>query len=317
MKIFNKLKRKGLSQFTLRFFVFLAIIFVLDFSIGRILKSFYFTQDSGLLFRTTFAMDSTTAQMLIFGSSTANHHYEPHSFENRLNVSLYNAGRDGNNIFYHFAVLQGILIRYSPKIAILDFNKLEFAKNPDSYDRITSLLPYYETNPKIRSIIELKSPYEKYKLLSKIYPFNSILFTVAVGNLDVNKDRKNNNDIDGYIPISKVWKNPLSLDTPVLKYEIDSNKVKYFRSFITECIKSDVNLFIVVSPRFIKYTTEDISIALAHEISDEFNIPFYDFSNDPYFLNHPELFADISHLNQNGAKIYSNKVIDKILDYHP
>jgi hypothetical protein len=313
MGFINKVKEKKLPDFLLKLLVFLAILFLLDFSIGSILKYGYYEQDSGLLYRATYAIDSTKAEILIFGSSTANHHYSPIAFENRTHLSFYNTGRDGNTIFYNYSILQGALRRYSPKIVILDLNRGEFKENPESYDRISSLLPYYNDHPKIRSIIQLKSPYEKYKLLSKIYPFNSMLFTIAVGTTEYNKSREYINDKKGYVPLNKVWKREMTTDTSDVKYELDSNKINIFKSFITDCIKSNAKLYIFISPVFEKYTYKDSSIEVAQKIASEFKIPFYNFSSDTSFLNHNELFADILHLNNKGAKIYSNKVADKII----
>lgn len=311
MKIINKFKQKWWPYFLLKSFIFLTFLFLLDFTIGSILKYFYFKQESGLLYRTTYAIDSTKAEILIFGASTANHHYYPLSFEERFKMTYYNVGSDGTSIFYHYSVLKCVLKRYSPKIVILDFNTREFNKDQDSYDRISSLLPYYDNHPEIRSIINLKGPFEKYKLLSKIYPFNSNIFTIAIGNTDLNKTRRNNNDEQGYVPLTRIWNQ--SITTLTLRYELDTNKIAMFKSFIRDCISSNVKLYVVVSPRFVKYTAKDKSVIIANGILNEFKIPFYDFSGDPYFLNRPELFADMSHLNEKGAKIYSNKVIDKII----
>lgn len=309
----ERIKKQGHPHFLVKLFMFLFILFLLDFAIGSILKSLYFTQDSGLLYRTTYALDSTKADILIFGASKANHHYYPDAFEKKLNMSCYNAGRDGYDIFYHYAILQGVLKRYSPKIVILDFARVEFFRNQDSYDRLSSLLPYYNEHPEMRSIIQLKSPYEKYKLLSKIYPYNSLIFTIAMGNTRFNKSRRNNNDDNGYVPLTKIWKERIITDTSFKKYELDSNKIKLFKSFVMDCINSNVKLYIFISPYFKNFKFEDPSVLIAEEFTKKYNIPFYDFSNDSLFLNHAGLFYDPIHLNDRGAKIYSNIVIDKIM----
>ncbi len=317
MNFIAKLKEKKIPRLAGKFLLFFLIVFLLDRSIGGILKYLYFNQDSGLLYRTTYSIDSTKAEIVIFGSSTANHHYYPGSFEKRMNLSLYNAGRDGNSIFYHYSVLKCILKRYSPKIAILDFNIGEFKKDEQSYDRISSLLPYYEQHPEIQYIIQQKSQYEKYKIFSKIYPYNSLLFTIAIGNSNLNKMRENIQSQEGYLPLKREWRQDISTDTSNKNYVIDSNKIDIFENFIRDCHNSDVKLYIVISPRFLKFKFEDCSISIAREIAKKFNIDFFNFSNDPDFLEHPELFADKSHLNDTGAKIYSNKVIDKIIDEAP
>lgn len=313
----NKIKEKGIPRFLLKSFLFLSVLFILDFYAGSILKYLYYKQNSGWLYRTSYSIDSTKAEILIFGSSTANHHYYPEAFERRMNMTSYNAGKDGNSIFYHYSILQGILKRYSPKIAILDFSIGEFKKNQESYDRISSLLPYYHNHPEIRPVIQLKSPYEKFKLLSKIYPYNSLIYTIAIRNPALKKRRKKNNEEGGYLPIDKIWNKGIGADTAIVNYQLDDNKINLFRKFIRDCTNSNVKLYVVISPRLIMYKFDDTSITLAKEICDEFNIPFYDFSSAPLFMSEPELFADKIHLNDRGAKIFSNKVIDKIINNAP
>ena len=146
--------------------LFITLVFF-DFIIGSLLNIFYFKQESGLQYRTTYSIEKTTADLLIFGSSTANHNYHPGIFQNRLNMSYYNVGRDGKSIFYHYAVLEAVLKRYTPKMIIYDFDEHEFSKDQESYDRLSSFLPYYKKHPEIRSIVDLKSPYEKYKTTVK------------------------------------------------------------------------------------------------------------------------------------------------------
>lgn len=313
MRLKKKIKEKGIPVFLAKGFVFLAILIILDFSIGSILKYFYFKQESGLLYRTTYSLDSTRADFLVLGSSTANHHYNSKIFGKRLGMSAYNTGRDANTIFYNYAIFQSVLKRYKPKIVVLDFNVRELKVSSDNYDRISSLLPYYKEHPEIHSIIELKSPYEKYKLLSRIYPFNSLLFTIAVGTTDFNKSREQINDENGYVPLTHMWNKKIFTDTDTAKYELDTNKVNILKSFIAECKNANIQPYITISPRFIKYSGKDLSVELVRKIAGKSNIPFYNYSKDTLFWKHREYFADRVHLNNMGATIFSNKVIDTIL----
>ena len=307
------IKKIGPLNFMVKVILFLAILFLLDLAIGRILKYFYYKQESGFLYRTTYALDSTKAEMLIFGSSTANHHYRPVTFEKRLNMSCYNTGRDGNSIFYNYAILKSVLRRYTPKMAILDFNEEDFKRDQDSYDRITSLLPYYDNNPELRSIILLKSPFEKYKLISKIYPYNSLMFSIGAGNAKFNKSREVVRDENGFVPLSGVWKNLMKTKSASTKYELDTIKINRFKSFIKDCINSKIKLYIFLSPKFIKYKYEDTSIMVAKNIAKKYSIPLYNYLNDSLFLYGKDLFFNPGHLNEAGAKIYTDMVIDKIV----
>jgi hypothetical protein len=305
-------ENKLVKRFLLRGFFLFAIIVVIDYSIGNILNYFYFKQKNGLRYRTTYSMEQTKADVIIFGSSRASHHYHPDVFEERLNSSCYNAGQDGNTIFYHSAILKCILKRHTPKIVLLDFIGEEFRKNQQSYDRLSYLLPYYKTHPEIRSIVELKSPYERMKMLSSIYPYNSSMFAIAAGNAKFNAKR--NIDIKGYIPLEGVWNEPIITDNTQSNYEVDSNKVSAYNSFIKDCINSGTRLYIICSPYFFKTTQTDISFALAMDIAKKNNIQFFNFFSDSMFTSNPALFSDMVHLNDQGAKIFSNKVIDRMLE---
>ena len=308
-------KRNGSSVYLLfftRLSVLLITVFLLDLIIGSVLKKFYFKQKSGLEYRSTYSIEKTTADVLIFGSSTANHDYIPEIFEKALNMPAYNVGRDGTSVFYDFSVLEMILKRYSPKIVILDFDKQEFSKDEQSYDRLTSLLPYYKDHPEIDKIVDLKSPFEKYKLVSKIYPYNSLIFTIAAGNAEFNKKRER--DMNGYVPLNDVWGFPIKDGSSFINYEADSNKVRAYECFINNCIKAKVELYIVCSPVFVKPNYVNKSVIIGKEIADKYHVKFFDYSKDSSLLSRPELFFDLAHLNDEGAKVYSNMVAEKIIN---
>jgi hypothetical protein len=288
------------------------VLFILDFAIGRTLRYFYFNETSGLLYRTTFSIDSTTAEILIFGSSRANHHYVPEIFEEGLKMSFYNCGRDGTTILYSYAVFRIILRRYTPKIIILDVNREDFYYDPVSYERLSFLLPYYSIHPEIRSIINLRGPYEKVKLLSAIYPFNSLLISIGIGNLNINKNRYT--DQKGYIPLLekmnetdlKPFKNNVG--------SIDANKLQALDSVSELCFKKGIKLFICYSPIYVRTQKTNID-TLISKIVDEHNFKYFNFSNDTVFISRPNLFRDKNHLNNDGAIYYSSLVRDSIKFY--
>jgi hypothetical protein len=304
-------KRNPYKYFFPKLLVLFVFVFVSDFLIGNLLSYYYFKQKRGADYLTTYVIDSTKADLLIFGSSRANHHYQTDIFEKRLNLSCFNAGRDGSFMFYHYAVLEAVLKRYSPKIIILDFNDGEFSKNEDSYDRISSLLPYYKGHSEMRSIIELKSPYEKLKLLSKIYPYNSSLLIIAGGNAIFSEKKRE--DINGYKPLTNVWDDSIKSENTPITYEIDSAKIKVYESFIKDCLNLKVKLYISCSPHFIRYTHKDYSIKLAEDIAKKYNVKFFDLLQDSVFINNSKLFADPLHLNDKGARLFSINIVDSIL----
>lgn len=297
-----------LKRIILNIVLVVIVIFILDFTIGRTLRYFYFKQTSGFDSRTTYAIEKTKADLLIFGASSANHHYVPEVFEDSLKMSFYNTGRDGNGIFFQTALLRCILKRYTPKVIILDYRG-DFGKGSTDYDRMSVLLPYYRTHKEIRDIVELRSPFERIKLLSEIYPFNSQLLTIAVGNLEMNRTRRPDNK--GYVGLDREWKAKIDTAKNLPVHEVDSNKYNAFREFLSLAKKSGIKVFVIYSPVFLKFNRLQ-EIEICNDICTRENVPFWDFSNDTLFINNSHLFDDLSHLNHNGAMIFSDLVVGKM-----
>jgi hypothetical protein len=307
----NISQNKGYQYLLLKIASFLVLAFFVDFIVGGIFHYFYFKQTSGWEYRTKYSIEDTKADILIFGASRAQQQYNPVYFEERLHQTCYNVGRDGEPVFYHYAVLKGILKRYTPKIIILDFENGGFQKYQSSNDRLGVLLPFYKKHPEMRSIIELKSPYENFKLLSRTYPYNSLLFKIALGNLKLHKEEKE--DIKGYLPLTRALDEPIRDVFFLNKYFIDTNKINCFQSFINDCKKANVKLYIVCSPYFIHSIGTDTSMSIAKEIARKQSIDFIDFSKDETFLNNSKLFDDTVHVNVVGSKMFTNKLIDSII----
>jgi len=296
--------------FLLKLAACVALLFILDRGIGKLLKSFYFKQQSGYDFLTTYSIEKTTADILIFGSSRAVNIFNTTIFSEHMGLSCFNAGRYGEPIFYHYAVLQAVLKRYTPKIILLSFDAGNFSKNPEAYDRITVLLPYYKNHPEIHSIVTLKGPFEKLKLLSNIYPYNSLVLPIISGNADFSK--KKYITANGFIPLEKTFEGPLQTFDYSKEKDLDSIKINVYKSFIKQCISQHVQLYIVCPPYMINPIGIDHSIAEAKEIAQQNNIKFLDYSRDTFFTNKPNLFADFRHLNITGVELFSNSVIEKL-----
>jgi hypothetical protein len=284
------------------------VVFILDFAVGTSLRYFYFKETSGFLYRTTYVMEKTQADLLIFGSSRATHNYVPAIFEDSLKMSYYNTGRDGNGIVFQTELLRSVLKRYTPKLIILDYYG-DFKKDAETYDRLSSLLPYYRTHNEVRKTVELRSRFEKIKLLSEVYPFNSDIFSIGIGNLEVNKKRYA--DDNGYIPLSKEWHAEADSAKPEPGYTIDPLKLNALKEFIELAKNSGAKLAVIYSPIFRKFR-ENQEIEICKNLCSAENVSLWDYSRDTLFLNNRHLFQDVQHLNNNGATIFSNKVIQKL-----
>ncbi|MEJ7586601.1 MAG: hypothetical protein WKI04_03455 [Ferruginibacter sp.] len=274
------------------------------------MKRYYFKQESGYDYLTTYSIKKASADIMVFGSSRAVNIFNTEIFEEKLGVTCYNAGRYGEPVFYHYAVLKTVLKRGTPKLAILSMDAGNFSNNPEAYDRITALLPYYQEHPEIRPVVELKGPYEKLKMLSNIYPYNSLILPIITGNSEYSK--KKYLHIKGFIPLKRIFDGPLRTFDYSKEKDLDTVKINAYRSFITDCIHAKVQLFIICSPYMINAIGTDRSIREAKKIAQEYNIKFLDYSQDSSYTTRPELFADYRHLNEDGVKAFNNTIIDQI-----
>jgi hypothetical protein len=301
---------KEINRFFLKLLLIEIIIFACDRGIGTFLKIFYFHQESGTGFRTTFSIDSTSADILVFGSSRANHSYVPEIFEKKLSATFYNTGKDGNFVLYNYAIFKVITKRYYPDLVIIDISPEELAYNSVEYERLSSLLPYYKAHPEIRQIVDLRGPFEKTKHISSIYPYNSLIMLIAMGNLQYNKLRKPDNK--GYVPLYKTMINEKHDTLKIIAGTLDENKIVAIKDIISTCKQNNIDLVFVYSPTWNISQISFYNDKLSELFSSE-GIRFLDLSNPPAFMNKSNLFADINHLNDDGAKVFSNMVTDSIL----
>lgn len=307
----NSIYTNTLKSFFLKLLIFIIIVFIADRLLGALLKKFYFKQQGGYDYLTTYAIDKTTADLVIFGSSRAVNIFNTEIFEKQMGLSCFNAGRYGEPIFYHYAILTSILKRFKPKMILLSFDAGNFSKNQESYDRMAALLPYYSDHPEIRDIVALKGSFEKTKLLSSIYPYNSLMLPIISGNLENSKIKYPH--LNGYIPIKKMFTGQLQTIDYTKEITLDSNKIAVYKSFIQACKKAKIPLYIICPPYLINSIGTDASIIEAKKIAAESNTDFYDYSRDEYFTSKPQLFADFRHLNEYGVENFCNIFIKKIL----
>ena len=307
----NQIKT-GTGKGLFRFIIFVMLVILFDFAGGKALHFLFYKQKSGYDYRTAYAIDQTNQPGLIFGSSRANHHYVTHMLVDSFNMPFYNVGRDGQSIIYDYAILQVILKRYTPKMILLDYQDEELMYLTSSFERLADLLPYAKMHPEIYQTVQMRSRYEKLKMLSNLYPYNSLFFNILGGITAGTKGKVE--EENGYLPLDKPFQ---SLNADQNKFlstkQPDSNKIKTFDAFISLCKQKGIELYVVMSPYLdpvnVKYTKpidEQIRIA---------DIPHFDYSHFSATLGKPEYFSDEKHLNRKGSELFTRDLIASIKAY--
>ncbi len=296
--------------------VFILIVAIADRGLGHILSKLYFNQKKGDIHSLNFVLSECNADILIFGNSRAQHHYNSGLISSALKMSCYNAGQDGGHcILFPYAQIKIITERYTPKMIILEFSGIN--NFPGAYDRLSIILPYYKEFPQIRPLVLLRSPFERIKLMSSIYPFNSDLIDMIRFHTNLQED------INGYIPLKTRLNTDLLKEEPEIvrlsetrKLVADANMADALENIINLCQKKNISLFIITSPNFHSVKEKQSPLPPAAEVAMDIirrnHANYLDFSSSPVFTGHPEWFADKVHLNEEGARIFSNMVADSI-----
>ncbi|MBK0383662.1 hypothetical protein I5M32_11900 [Pedobacter sp. SD-b] len=314
------MEKINLKRFFKNLLIFTALLVAADRIIGYALEKAYFSLKAGQFAQTTYTLDKAAPDILVFGSSRALHHYSSSILSDKLHKSIYNAGSDGQFLPYYCAAQEVILQRKIPKIIILDVNIWELGPNDSKYIKLASLLPYVSEHPILKKYTAEISDYENIKFISKTYPYNSTLLISAYDHLFSNKLPS---DDRGYFPLVRTipkqqfehyreQQRIYNEKRAKQKIKIDMNAVDYYRAFLQRCEDLKIKTYVIISPTILKEpkTKEKILLKI---IAEEYpNVTFLDYSSDATYNNHYKLFADEFHLNDTGAKKFSEELADKI-----
>lgn len=295
-----------MRSFFIKLGLFLLLLMLLDMGIGRIIAYYYNKISWGPSYRTSYALNKADQDVIILGSSRAQHHYIPSIMRDSLHMSCYNAGRDGQAIFYASAALKCILERKAPRLIILDVITRELVKDDSFYDRLSVLAPYYDTHPEIRPIVQLKGPFEVIKQHSLLYRYNSQLFVIAGSN----RKKKKEESVDGYIPLYERLKDTTMLPFPASEYsaEFDSVKINSLKTIIADAAAAGSKLIVMVSPVYY-HVKSTPNMQLVQHICEAGGVQFIDNTQQ---LQRPDYYCDRYHLSDNGAHEYTRLVLREI-----
>ncbi|RFZ85007.1 hypothetical protein DYU05_05225 [Mucilaginibacter terrenus] len=305
------MKLTGKYQNIYKVLLCLALLFLLDRTVGWGLRYLYFKPKEGKYHDLTYALDSTRADLVIVGSSRATHSYVAQQIQDSLHISCYNAGMWGTRFLHQYATLQTIVHRYHPKIIIWDYWE-GLVKNELTYQDVASLDPFYNTHEEIRKVIDFAKPSEKYKMLSRVYPYNSTLMYNLNKVVNAYKSDKKEASVKGFVPLKHTWTEPLTVSSyNGATMPIDSNCVRFYKAAIAFCKKENIKLIMIESPYYGKYLQRPNYDVLAEQIAHEQDIPFLDMTNKGTLLTAGN-FSEPKHLNENGAHLFTAEVIKAI-----
>lgn len=318
----------------------LLAIIACDQFIGFLMERMYFAQKHGPAAETTFTFTQMNQDAIILGSSRGRRNYNPKYITDSLGISCYNAGHDGQTIFYEQAIIRMALSRYTPKLVILDLNPEEMYYREVHYDRLNVLAPYYHRYPEVKDIYLLKGvrnrrqsesgfllpsthvaadfwhthgameqvvlPFnvEEYKMTSVLYRYNSSILDILTGIFKKRKSDAGFKPLNGVITQKKA--DELIRENAALRNEknktVDPNKVKGLEELFTTLQSKGVMVYVSMSPALAPFGMEP-SYQVIKSLCEKYKVPFKDYSQDLQY-NKLEYFFD-NHMNKEGAGLFS------------
>lgn len=233
--------------------------------------------------------------------------------KNHENYSVYNLSYDGDTPKTRYKLLPQIL-SLDPSIIFYGISYRDFS-NIELQQSSYSLLKYLDTltdnkyeldsvNPKLATLKAIKQLTFGKSLSSenRIVLSNSPLLTMSTP--------------DTKIASQTVLEKSATLIPPQIDI-VNNEQLDYFKRILTEIKKNDIKI-IIFTPPLSKFYLDNISVSdkqnfkqIINEISNEFNVPVYNFTNNYSSL---DVWSDISHVafNKHSA-IYSIDITNMIL----
>lgn len=284
------------------------LLFCSDYVIGKAFEVADHHTKYAIFHRQNYLMNDSNEEILILGSSRANHHYVPSIISDSLGMSCYNAGSNGMCIYYHYAILRTMIDSGRiPKMIIYDVFGLDVAHTAGPTANLEAALdrlaPYYGKCTILDELVSQKGNKERLKMHSRMYRYNSKLVQIIkcmfIPTVEDN----------GYEVLNHYMQNVKLESTSNVEETLEEGKIHYLKRMIDDCKLLNIKLIFVLSPYY----------GLGLSLSEEFildqgqknGIPCYNMKNEPNLM-YPEYFADVMHMNDDGARLFTELLVENL-----
>ncbi|MFL5540227.1 MAG: hypothetical protein ACJ8J0_14650 [Longimicrobiaceae bacterium] len=261
-------------------------------------------------------------EVAVLGSSRAVYHYAADTLQGRLGVRVYNFGRSGQaSPLFHRAVGEMLLAEHPPRLLVLEVDASSVA-GPDDLSRLAVLLPYWRRYPAVKEVVLRRSRFERVKLLSRAYPYNSLVLNMVVQRL-----RRRGEPRLGFRTLHGRADGAGGADAATEETPLgpggmrpEATKVRAVACLVAAMRGRGARVVAVRSPRLLPSAAARREAAEGHRllagVLGAMRVPFIDFeaSPGPAFRD-PAYFRDVDHLNEEGATRFTRELADSLRPY--
>ena len=299
-----------IKQLLFKLLLLIVLLFIADFMMG-----FFFKKISDIGFKnnpeqlqTEFVIKKAKADVIIIGNSRATNHYVPSIIADSLNRTVFNAGYGATYFTYFVTMIHAILKRHSPELIVFNVDPILLDKSygPGS---LQLLYPFYNDDIYYKNIVDANNPNNRYKLISKMYRYNSEFIPLVQRMFS----KKSDEQYDGFIPQPNEGYNyPIIRNFEYVANDLDLHKVELLQNCIDSCKSKGVKLIFSVSPKFEQSNETQVSSYIhLKELLEKNNIPLI-YMGDITVISDSTMYKDIKHLNHRGAIAFTKVFVGKL-----
>ncbi len=297
-----------MRRFLLKLLAFLLILAAVDFGLGSAIGYFFKRTLYGENWSKENWLLSRPHDVVILGSSRAFRSYIPSIMQDTLQLSVFNAGANGQYLLYAYALEQMVLETCKPRLILLDLlpNYVTQSEPLDQeLGRMSALAPYADY-PQVRKLLTRGKPGEELKLCSRLYRYNSRLLSIADNYFKDAAGMDNGFVFIGQTRFRDTNHFPDDLDAnPRVPY--DPYRIGILREFVRSARDAGVAVVFCYSPAVTPTSAKIRQILdFYRALADELQVPFIEMTSESYpEFQERALFSDVIHMNETGARQYT------------
>jgi len=299
-----------MKKFLLKIILFFICVVAIDFAFGGIFTYLRSHAKGGITANCEYIANKANDDIIILGSSRATHHYVPKIIEDSLGVSCYNCGEEGNGVVLAYGRLRMLTNRYSPKLVIYEITpEFDYGTNEPNTKYLGYLRPYYDKEGIKNIFDDFDDDLSLFKMQSKMYQNTGRILVDLLDNIMLRDNQQGYSPLYGRLDTTKVN----SVRKSLSEMTIDNLKFSYVEKMIKLCKDKNIPLVFMISPHYglhDELTDYEPEIALCRK----YGVPCYNYINYVPIVGNAELFQDNSHMNDDGAVMYTQMIVKEVLN---
>lgn len=297
-----------------RLLLFVGSLFLLSFSIEKVCD---FLIKKNYDFKPAYvASGNIDADILIHGPSRAVYHANSNIIEDSTNLKTYNLALNASAINEQLLIFQLYLNHNKvPKIIALEVHRGYLREAANLFLHSSNYVPFLDEDNILRQIKEQDNflyQLNHFSGLKYFYYSNNLLSEIMKGGLQFMRGSKEVSFNKGFQAKNKEWISGL----PPYKHRparFDHSKklLQGYKEFIQLAQKKGIEVILFTAPFYKEPFYEDTII---HDLAEEYKVPYWQYNHMP--LNQDTaFFYDATHLNNQGATLFSMEFANDIKDY--